>query len=177
MGDVEAHFLDLGVQYYVAARAAMLAGLVPVCGNIYHHAIEALLKSRLSQKYSRDTLSKKPFGHNLPTLWSEFKNEFPGAAFAQHDRTVTNLDKFERLRYPDDVLQHGAEIVIGGFVGSSSAGRPRYELDPPEIDALVADIFQICSKNPTFFTGKLNAYGKDALTRGNVHGNVLLKQP
>src|ERR1700693_1186113 len=38
---VEDWFFDLGIQYYIAARlSVVLAGLVPVCGNLYHHALE-----------------------------------------------------------------------------------------------------------------------------------------
>jgi hypothetical protein len=39
-------FAELGVQYYVAARSA--AWGLPVCRNLYHHALEMLLKAGLS---------------------------------------------------------------------------------------------------------------------------------
>jgi hypothetical protein len=33
-------FMRLGTQYYIAARYVAWAGLLPVSGNLYHHAIE-----------------------------------------------------------------------------------------------------------------------------------------
>jgi hypothetical protein len=50
------HFLSLGIQYYAAARLAVLAELSPVFGNLYHHAIEAFLKAQLSQKFHSKSL-------------------------------------------------------------------------------------------------------------------------
>jgi len=62
---IDAEFMRLGVQYYVAARSAALVGatLMPVCGNLYHHALEMFLKAGLSRKYSLAEL--KRFGHKL----------------------------------------------------------------------------------------------------------------
>src|SRR5262245_52180009 len=40
-------FYDCGMQYYVAARFAARAGLVPTHGNLFHHAIEMCLKAAL----------------------------------------------------------------------------------------------------------------------------------
>jgi hypothetical protein len=61
---VDEEFMKLGVQYYVAARSAAWAGLLPVCGNLYHHTLEMFLKAGLSRKYSLRELQKK-FGHRL----------------------------------------------------------------------------------------------------------------
>jgi hypothetical protein len=44
-------FMRLGVQYYIAARSAAWAGLLPVCGNLYHHSIEMFLKSGIARTY------------------------------------------------------------------------------------------------------------------------------
>src|SRR5262245_31044728 len=40
--DIE--FFDSGVQYHATGRWAARRGLLPVCGNLYHHAIEMFLK-------------------------------------------------------------------------------------------------------------------------------------
>jgi hypothetical protein len=39
-GREDEEFMKLGVQYYVAARSAVMAQLLPVCGNLYHHSLE-----------------------------------------------------------------------------------------------------------------------------------------
>src|SRR5271166_3217045 len=49
---LEDAFLHVGMQYYITARSAALANLLNVCGNLYHHAIEMLLKAVLSRRYS-----------------------------------------------------------------------------------------------------------------------------
>ena len=43
-------FVAAGVQYYIAARGAALAGLMPVSGNLFHHAFEMLLKAGIITK-------------------------------------------------------------------------------------------------------------------------------
>ena len=43
----EIEFLNLGIQYYIAARCAAHARLMPACGNLFHHSIEMLLKAYL----------------------------------------------------------------------------------------------------------------------------------
>jgi hypothetical protein len=88
MTDADVRFMDLGVQYYAAARAAVMANLFPVCGNLYHHAIEMLLKAGLSQKLSLSEL--KEFRHKLPKLWKRFKSEFP--SIDQFDDVIVKLD-------------------------------------------------------------------------------------
>ncbi len=172
--DADTHFLRLGVQYYTAARSAVLAELSPVTGNLYHHAIEMLLKARLSQKRSLEELSRPPFGHKLLGLWSAFKAESPAAGLDQFDETVANLDPFEMIRYPDAMIEQGADIVIMWDPGSVSRthapGRtpePRYHLVVTAIDRLVARIFEVSSRNPLFFTSGMNEYAKRAITRDN----------
>ena len=172
--DADTHFLGLGVQYYTAARSAVLAGLSPVCGNLYHHAIEMLLKARLSQTHSLERLSRRPFGHNLCALWNAFKAEFPTAGLDQFDETVATLDRIERIRYPDATIEEGAEIIIQWEPGPASSTYapeitppPRYQIVVTEIDWLVARIFEVCSRNPAFFTGSMNDYAREAIMRDN----------
>ena len=85
-------FLNLGIQYYAAARSAVLAGLLPVFGNLYHHAIEAFLKARLSQKFTLKQLKdeKQGAGHKLPLLWNSFKAEFPGTTNSTIQLSASN---------------------------------------------------------------------------------------
>jgi hypothetical protein len=50
--DVKGAFFDTGSQYYIAGRYAVFAALIPIAGNILHHAIEQLLKGALSETVS-----------------------------------------------------------------------------------------------------------------------------
>jgi hypothetical protein len=91
--------MRLGFQYYVAARAATWAGLLPVCGNLYHHSIEMFLKSGLARTYSLAELKKK-FQHNLPRLWDAFKQQFPASCLGQFDELIEKIERFEEIRLP-----------------------------------------------------------------------------
>ena len=93
----ELNFGDLGVQYYVSARCAAQAGLIPVCGNLFHHAVEMLLKARLSQKHSLEELGHKPFGHRLPALWTAFKAEFSTIDLGAFDLVIGGKDQVRRV--------------------------------------------------------------------------------
>ncbi len=167
----EIHFLNLGIQYYVAGRSAALARLYPVAANLYHHAIEMLLKARLCHSHTLQELRRPPFRHCLQGSWAAFTSEFPGVGLGQFDDTITALDAFENLRYPDNVIQEGAAIhaqwqpcdVTGSEVGTT----PCYILVITDLDRLVARIFEVSSRNPRFYTGGMNEYARNAILHHN----------
>jgi hypothetical protein len=171
------HFLSLGVQYYAAARSAVLAGLLPVCGNLYHHAIELFLKARLSQNFPLEQLRKQGgrAGHELPLLWNAFKTEFPGAGLEQFDDTIASIERFEGLRYPDAIIAEGAQMILlwdpspfpTGQISGTTPPPLRYEIVVTDIDRLIVKIFEVCSRNPMFFTNGMRACARDAITRDN----------
>ena len=102
-GDTIATYcMQTGSQYYTMARFAMHAQCVPVCGNLFHHAVEMLLKGGLARKRPLSDL-KDNMGHNLKVLWREFKLEFPDRTLRRHDKTISSLNKFEDIRYPDPI--------------------------------------------------------------------------
>src|SRR5216683_7273147 len=90
-------FFDLGMQYYIAARlSAVLVGLMPVCGNLYHHAVEMFLKAGLSRNNSqRDLANRNKFGHCLPKLWETFNADFASPALRPFDTMINTLQKWD----------------------------------------------------------------------------------
>ena len=60
-------FLDLGFQYYFAARCGVRANLSPVTGDLFHHAVEMFLKAHISQSMSPREMKNK-LGHRLKLL-------------------------------------------------------------------------------------------------------------
>ena len=70
--DAWLHLSRTGMQYYIAGRAAMRAQLIPVAGNLLHHAVEMLLKGDLSRTRSLQEI--KQFQHNLVKTWDAFKS-------------------------------------------------------------------------------------------------------
>jgi hypothetical protein len=169
-------------QYYVAARFAVYAQQLPVCGNLFHHAIEMALKGGLATK--RQLVEVEAMGHRLRQIWRAFKTEFPDPSLnlARHDKTVSGLNKFEDLRYPGT---KGAGIganwsgpPVAPVRASGGPSTPRqYMLIVSDIDELFADIFRAVSWNPKFFFGTANNAARDAIRRENNQSEYLTGQP
>ena len=140
-----------------------------------------MLKARLSQKHTMKQLaSKKTFSHSLSALWTAFKAEFPAEKLDEFDLSISLLAQFEELRYPDSVMENGAAILVQWepaspppVLGSVSFGTPRYDLAVNDIDRLVARIFQVCSRNPQFFTARMDEYARAAISRSNPVADFL----
>jgi hypothetical protein len=96
-------------QYYVAGRSAARAGLVPVYGNLLHHAVELYLKTALAGVVTPKEM-KDNFGHDLEKLWARFKAKEAAPALDRFDATIRALHEFEELRYPD-MIPHAAVLM------------------------------------------------------------------
>jgi hypothetical protein len=113
--DADELFLDFGMQYYIAARGSALAQQTPVLANIFHHAIENLLKAHLCQTRSLRDIYKQ-FRHDLPAAWTAFKAEVKDASeLPQFDNAIQQLHAFEDIRYPDAIVRDGAMIVVASW--------------------------------------------------------------
>jgi hypothetical protein len=60
-------FVQNACQYYVTARFAMHAQCMPVCGNLFHHAVEMMLKAGLARK-QRKLAELECMRHSLKKL-------------------------------------------------------------------------------------------------------------
>jgi hypothetical protein len=145
-------FFRYGCQYYVAGRYEVFAGLIPVAANLHHHAIEMLLKGALSKSMSLSDMKTK-LGHKLDKCWEAFKTQASDANLDRFDTVVQGLNKFEEIRYPDDLIKNGAsmlfDITKAGIAMSSVSGVtvPHYTFCLEEIDELVGEIFRIGGRN------------------------------
>src|SRR5260370_37935659 len=83
-------FFRYGCQYYVAARYGVFASLIPVAGNLHHHAIEMLLKGALSKSMSLKEMKDK-LGHKLQRSWEAFKTQAGDARLNRFDRAIQEL--------------------------------------------------------------------------------------
>jgi len=174
--DWEEFFKTAG-QYYVAGRYAALAGFIPTTGNLLHHAVEMYLKGGLS-KNGRSLTDLKKLNHNLPNIWTKFKETFNDPALNQFDDVISSLHRFEDIRYPDLIVAKGMlttiDITRQGRVVQPAGREPRYELCLEEIDELVGQLFTTASANPAAFLsmrfGKAEAthYLKEQNTVGSL---------
>ena len=163
--------------YYVAGRYAVHARFNIIAGNLCHHAIEMFLKGNLVPTLGRDVLKNK-FIHKLPKIWEAFKSEIGDPSLDRFDETILKLQEFDVIRYPDKVVDQGAQITvtIGGPPGTGpatglGANVPSYDLVLGDIDELVRTIFDVCSVNSDVCIPfmQYNLPANEYLEKNNAH--------
>jgi hypothetical protein len=163
-------FFRLGSQYYIAGRYAVSAGLVPVAGNLLHHAIEMFLKGGLCANMTE--AERRQLGHKLVDNWRAFKTRFSAGDFGSFDAVIDSLDKFENIRYPESIVRKGMGVIFQFgkatpiAISGSAVSVAKFELFVGEIDALVKVIFDVSSVNPKAFV-PTQPDGQDYLKRQN----------
>jgi hypothetical protein len=168
------HFLDRGMQYYVAGRFSALSQQYPICANLLHHSVEMLLKGSLCRTHSKVQL--RAMGHNLPRAWRAFEASHPDPRLAQFNATIKALNKFEQIRYPDGVLEKGMSGTFDLFHEhkselQSSVGYapPQYSLNLEDVDHLVILVFEVAKFNSRFFVNSMSAPAREILNDRNRH--------
>jgi len=135
-----------------------------------------LLNGQLSITISMgDLTTPKKFGHGFPALWATFKGLFPAENLSEFDQMIDELERFESIRYPDEILRRGASIAIGRGRGrpitASTPGRtePAYQIGMGDVDAFFGRLFPLCGMNPQAYFGlsALCPEGRDAITKEN----------
>jgi hypothetical protein len=167
-------FFKTALEYYVNGRAACLSGCVFTTGNLLHHAVEMMLKGELSRTIPLEDLKeKKNFGHSLPKCWAAFKALFPTEDLTEFDPMIAELDRFEKIRYPDHILAHGAGIGFGfgrwrpGTVSGGAKPVPQYTLAIGDVDAFIARAIRLCHMNPKPYFSFLTPEGRNLLQKYN----------
>jgi len=141
-------FVTLATEYYVAGRFASTAGLVPVYGNLLHHAVENYLKAALAKRMNLEKLRRR--GHKLKRLWRDLRASGPSTAssLGRFDATIKALDRFERIRYPPVESGMFASTLgpglsgAGFLLGSSNPSAkqlPKYEVSFADVDRLIIE--------------------------------------
>lgn len=165
---------ELATQYYASGRYAALSGILPVCGNLLHHAIEMYLKGALAR--SLDLTAMRKLGHDLTQIWERAKQSYPALDVASFDVTINRLSPFERIRYPDAVLREGAHMRLTRLrdewlpmPDNPTRPAPHYDLVLEDVDELVKAIFDAARFNPAFFASSLNPRVLSILSEQNLH--------
>ena len=164
-------FARLAGQYLASGRFAALSHCLPVAGNLLHHAIEMFLKCVLVKTLTLKEL--KGLGHNLSTLWARFAQLHPNPAHASLDAAVEELERFERLRYPDSVVLEGMQalfsIARAHFSPLPAGPQPPYHLILEDIDFIAKIAAQASGLNRVAFTSGMSEQGIHFLQVHNVH--------
>jgi hypothetical protein len=182
-------FVAAGVQYYIAARAAALAGLMPVSGNLFHHAFEMILKAgvithNVTMPFATSQRTLRNLGHDLKKIWNAFQVCYPGDTLGAFDPLIADLNRWEDIRYPDPNRFTGAAGIAMSVVhrrgehpsAKSPSGKTvEYYLRLEECDELVKTLWQVLDFTPSYFRTFLlmrelakNLYAEDNLHRIDV---------
>jgi hypothetical protein len=87
----------------------MHAQCMPVCGILFHHTVEMLLKGGLALK--RPVSELEAMRHRLKVIWRTVKADFPEPSLERHNSTIARLDKFDVIRYPYGA-GHGHDCAV-----------------------------------------------------------------
>ena len=163
-------YFEAATHYYVSARFAYFGWMIPTAGNLFHHAVEMYLKGHLSLKLNER--ERKRLRHSLRRIWRRFKRDMDDPALDKYDSVIKYLDKYEDIRYPEKLVHQGATIQFGlarppPVATTTGVRQPEYELYVPEIDELVATLFQKTRLNPAAFLIMLSEEGKACLKKDN----------
>jgi HEPN domain-containing protein len=165
-------YLTTALQYHITARYAAFAGFVPVCGLLFHHAIEMYLKGQLCRKL--DEFQLRNLGHKLEKLWKKFKAEMSDRTLDQFNQVISELDRHERIRYPETIASRGMIGLIQfkpattrGVQGVATGPQPQFMIVVDDLDALAKTILDKSGVDPRFFTAGLNDDATSFLTRDN----------
>ena len=168
------YFFKIALEYYVNGRAACISGCLFTTGNLLHHAVEMMLKGELSRTVPlADLKDNKQFGHWLPKCWTAFKALFPSEDLTEFDPMIAELDKFEKIRYPDHLLAKGASIGFGfgrgRVIQNMKIARPvpEYQMGIGDVDAFFARAIRLCHMNPQPYFSFLTETGREMLLKYN----------
>ena len=161
------HAIRYGIQYYVAGRFAAASGFTPVLANLLHHAVELFLKACLAYDDPVDRIReygsvKRGYRHNLPLLWEDFKKRSSAQLASEFDRIIEELHKFDEIRYPEQLIEGGATILIDLFASEGQQlprpddREPLYVLKLPEVDELMGLLFKATNCNRPLFIAYVN---------------------
>jgi hypothetical protein len=153
-----AYAVRYGLQYYVAGRFAATHRLTPVLANLLHHAVELLLKACLSNDDAIETIKKyrQRYSHDILKLWDAFRSRKLDPGLVEFDEIIAALNDFEEIRYPERLIENGANMGIDLFVeepkriNGQEPGRSYY-LSLPPIDRLMGLLFEASNANPEVF--------------------------
>jgi hypothetical protein len=148
-----------------------------ICGNLFHHAVEMLLKGGLANR-GKTLPELERMRHSLKKLWRAYKAEHPEAELERHNRTINRLDKHEEIRYPNpDLHSIGVSLEWSGEPGEvktfGGLRTPKqYAIVVSDIDDLITDVLKTSSWNPGVFMGT-NQAALEAIKRHNSHADFL----
>jgi hypothetical protein len=167
---METQYHDIAIQYYLAGRSATFASSMPVAGNLFHHAVEMLLKFLLiKSSYSANQLKNK-FGHGLNKLWIAVKSILKDPALDKFDELIFGLNEFEDLRYPGKGYMVSISVYKCKLTefANEFAGAKQYQTCLEDIDEFVSKVLT-GRVNPEWLKNRMMGDVLEQYTKDNRH--------
>ena len=175
------HFLDRAFEYYLSGRFAALNNL-KVAPNLFHHAVEMLAKFRLLRHVPEDRLAeevrklkRKPYGHDLHSLWSDFKASVDRPSLDHFDAVVADLNRWEDLRYGGLPFGISTTMIFmlrrGPHETWSAEPQDEYIFVLEDMDELFTAMVAASGINPSFLgeRHRLKPALRELYAKDNVH--------
>lgn len=157
-------FVDLALDYYIAARAACFWNRHPLAEIQAHHAVELQLKWLLIRpmkqpwpgRRQRTVEEVRRAKHSLRRLWTSMHEDYAGHLLGRFSRYVLLLDNVERdkLRYGE----FGANPIVYGQRledGDAVVGGDFYTVDLPRLDELFRGLLDLAECDNVVFRASL----------------------
>lgn len=128
---------------------------MPVSVTLFLHAVEMLLKGFLARSATLEELREA--GHNILNLWQLFRARNLSPSLAQFESVIARLDRVERLRYPDSILEEGFALrvslspIAGSLQLPGTEDLPQYDAVVSDLDAIVSLVYDACGVSPTSY--------------------------
>jgi hypothetical protein len=112
-------------------------------------------------------------GHSLVKCWKAFKEQVNDSAFDKFDEVISEIDKYEELRYPDEKpkgMNSMFDIVRWtppNTADTPASNTPHYRLCLPDVDELIAAILAAASVNPETYLCFMRAEANEYVVREN----------
>jgi hypothetical protein len=182
-------YLDRGFEYYVAGRFCAINRFV-IAANLLHHAVELFIKFGILRYLPRQEaqdearrLSRRPYSHDLSTLWDRFNALVPAHGLEKFDDVISELNRWESLRYGGfptgrplalSLLLLRPDNEAEPWVDDTSTDADSFQLVLEDIDELVSAILEASQVNPPFLgvRHQFRTPVKDYYLENNRHATV-----
>ena len=126
----------------------------PGCGQPVSPCCRDAVEGRACRAHDED--ERIQLGHKLPRIWKAFKEHYdPSNQLVRFDALVRSLHKYEDIRYPETIVQHGmaSSFQFGSgpppkATGKASRNVPTFHLAVGEVEAMVKAICVIGTSTP-----------------------------
>ena len=165
-------YFRVGVEYYISGRQAVLA-LHNVAGNLFHHAMEMMLKAPLRDSLTPNELRTK-YMHRLTKVWADVKTMANDNRLDAFDEFVMTIDMWEDLRYFDPKPNESVLLRLNprrsGVTVTTRVPSKTYEATMEDFDEFFKTLLAVYSLSPSDIRSSMIGFAAEpAYDQANLH--------